>query len=96
MNTIKINLVISMEANPELFEEINRLPPRNRAERIRTLTTIGLLKFSPEDQIQTKEKEEEFSPEDQIWTKEKEESEDELVRRKKHAMIVAKKLINNL
>jgi len=86
-----IKLVISSESNPELFEEINRLPPRNRAERIRTLATIGLLKFSndpnypnsqPEDQIQTKEK--------------KEESEDELIRRKKHAMMVAKKLINNL
>lgn len=89
MNTVKIKLVISSESNTELFEEINRLPPRNRAERIRTLATIGLLKFSndpnsqPEDQIQTKEKEEE-------------ESEDELIRRKKHAMMVAKKLINNL
>ncbi len=88
MSTVKIKLVISSESNTELFEEINRLPPRNRAERIRTLATIGLLKFSndpnsqPEDQIQAKEKEEE--------------SGDELIRRKKHAMMVAKKLINNL
>ncbi|MBK6616896.1 MAG: hypothetical protein IPG31_00455 [Nitrosomonas sp.] len=88
MNAVKIKLVISSESNTELFEEINRLPPRNRAERIRTLATIGLLKFSNDPNSQ---------PEDQIQTKEKEdESEDELIRRKKHAMMVAKKLINNL
>lgn len=42
MSSIRIVLTINPHLNPELFDELNRLPTRTRAERVRTLATIGI------------------------------------------------------
>ncbi len=42
MTSIRVVLSISA-ASPELLEEMERIPARHRAERIRALATIGLM-----------------------------------------------------
>ena len=45
MNSIRVVLTVT-PANPELFEELGRVPARLRAERVRTLSTLGLAAMS--------------------------------------------------
>lgn len=40
--TIKIQVVISSGANPELMEELKGVPVRMRAERLRSLALLGV------------------------------------------------------
>lgn len=42
MSAIRIALTVSA-ANPELLEDMERIPARYRAERIRNLASIGLM-----------------------------------------------------
>ena len=41
MNGIRVVLTVT-PANPELFAELGKIPARLRAERVRTLATLGL------------------------------------------------------
>lgn len=41
-NRIRIVLNIDLDSSPELFAEIEKISARARAERIRTLATVGI------------------------------------------------------
>lgn len=45
MSSIRVVLTVT-SANPELFADLGRVPARLRAERIRTLATLGLAAIS--------------------------------------------------
>jgi predicted Zn-ribbon and HTH transcriptional regulator len=44
VNTIKIQVAISRAGNPELFDALYALPGRSRAERMRLLATLGVVR----------------------------------------------------
>lgn len=45
MNGIRVVMVVT-EANPELLADLAKVPARLRAERIRTLATVGIAAMS--------------------------------------------------
>lgn len=43
MRSVRVVVLVSEEGSPELYRAIESVPPRLRAERLRTLATVGLL-----------------------------------------------------
>lgn len=43
--SIRVVLVVT-SANPELLDDLDKVPPRLRAERVRTLATLGIASLS--------------------------------------------------
>lgn len=43
---MRIVVVVTETGNPELYKALHGTPPRQRAERLRTLATVGLVSVS--------------------------------------------------
>lgn len=43
MSTLRIEVRIDPDTNPEIHRDLTQLPAKRRAERLRTLSTLGLV-----------------------------------------------------